>query len=66
MRDYPHPDTPVAAGIDEHAAGGAIEQTRFDQDTARRRVMICSTEEARSVNILSLYDMKEHVWLATC
>ena len=37
MRDYPDVVTPVVARIDEHAAGGAIEQSRFDQDTARRR-----------------------------
>ena len=33
---YPDPDPPAVAPIDPHAADAAVEQTRFDQDTARR------------------------------
>ena len=32
---YPDPDPPAVAPIDPHAADAALEQTRFDQDTAR-------------------------------
>ena len=44
---YPDPDLPVVAPIDPHAADAAVEQTRFDQDTARRAEIIRSTQEVR-------------------
>ena len=33
---YPDPDPPAFAPIDPQAADAAVEQTRFDHDTARR------------------------------
>ena len=46
---YPDPDPPVVAPIDPKAANAAVEQTRFDQDTARRAEMFRSAQEARSI-----------------
>ena len=46
---YRDPDAPAVAAIDPHAADAAVEQTRFDQDTARRAEIIRSAQEARSV-----------------
>ena len=48
---YADPDPPVVAPIDPHAADAAVEQTRFDQDTARRAESKRSAQEARSVQI---------------
>ena len=48
---YPDPDPPVVAPIDPHAADAAVEQPRFDQDTARRAEIIRSAQEARSGQI---------------
>ena len=48
---YPDPDPPAVAPIDLDAADAAVEQTRFDQDTARRAEIIRSAQEARSVQI---------------
>ena len=48
---YPDPHPPAVAPIDPHAADAAVEQTRFDRDTARRAEMIRSAQEARSVQI---------------
>ena len=48
---YPDPDAPAVGPIDPHAANAAVEQTRFDQDTARRAEIIRSAQEARSVEI---------------
>ena len=48
---YPDPDLPAIAPIDSQAADAAVEQTRFDQDTARRAEIIRSAQEARSVQI---------------
>ena len=48
---YPHPELPAVAPIDPHAADAAVEQTRFDQHTARRAEIIRSAQEARSVQI---------------
>ena len=48
---YPDPDPPAVAPIDPHAEDAAVEQTRFDQDTARRAEIRRSAQEARSVQI---------------
>ena len=48
---YRDPHPPAVAPIDPHAADAAVEQTRFDQDTARRAEIIRSAQEARSVQI---------------
>ena len=51
MKAYPVPDPRAVAAIDPHAADAAVEQTLFDQDTARRADLIRSAREARSVRI---------------
>ena len=48
---HPDPDHPAVAPIHPHAADAAVEQTRFDQDKARRAYIIRSAQEARSVQI---------------
>ena len=60
---YPDPDPPAVAPIDPHAADAAVEQTRFDQDTARRAEMIRSAQEARSVQIRRQFIEKMPGWL---
>ena len=50
-RVYPDPHPPAAAPNDPHTADAAVEQTRFDQDTARRAGFLRSAQEARSVQI---------------
>ena len=44
---YPNPDPPAVSPFDPHAAETAVEQTWFDQDTARRAEIIRSAQEAR-------------------
>ena len=61
---YPDPDSPAVAPIDPHAADAAVEQTRFDQDTARRAEIIRSAQEARSVQIRRQFI--KYAWMATC
>ena len=60
---YPDPDPPAVAPIDPHAADKALEQTRFDQDTARRAEIIRSAEEARSVQIRRQFNKNMPGWL---
>ena len=43
---YPDPDPQTVAPFDPHAG---VEQTRYDQGTARRAKIIRSAQEARSV-----------------
>ena len=43
------PDPPAGAPIHPHAADAAVEQTQFDQDTARRAEILRSAQETRSV-----------------
>ena len=62
---YPDPDPPEVAPIDPHAADAAVEQTRFDQDTARRAEIIPSAHEARSVQIRRQF-IKKNAWMVTC
>ena len=50
-KTYPDPDPSVVAPIDPHAADAAAEQTRFDQDTARRAPILRSAQEARLVQV---------------
>ena len=52
---YPDPDPSAVAPIDPHASDRAVEQTRFDQDTARCSEIIRSAQEARSVQIRRQY-----------
>ena len=60
---YPDPDPPAVAPIDPHAADRAVEQTRFDQDTARRAEIIRSAQEARSVQIRRQFIKNMPEWL---
>ena len=60
---YPDPDPPAVAAIDPHAADRAVEQTRFDQDTARRAEIIRSAQEARSVQIRRQFIKNMPGWL---
>ena len=60
---YLHPDPPAVAPIDPHAADAAVEQTRFDQDTARRAEIIRSAQEARSVQIRRQFIKNMPGWL---
>ena len=60
---YPDPDPPAVAPIDPHAADRAVEQTRFDQDTARRAEIIRSAQEARSVQIRRQFIKNMPGWL---
>ena len=60
---YPHPDPPAVAPIDPHAADAAVEQTRFDQDTARRAETIHSAQDARSVQIRRQFIKNLPGWL---
>ena len=60
---YPHPDPPAVAPIDAHAADAVVEQTRFDQETARRAEIIRSAQEACSVQIRRQFIKKMPGWL---
>ena len=60
---YPDPDPPAFATIDPHAADGAVEQTRSDQDTACREELIRSAPEARSVQIRGQFIKNMPRWL---
>ena len=53
-KTYPDPDTPAVAPFDAHAAGATAEQTRFDQNTARRCIKLCSRSTFSS-NRASIY-----------
>ena len=59
---YPDPDPPAVAPIDPHAADAAVEQTRFDQDTARCAEIIRSAQ-ARSVQIRRQFIKNMPGWL---
>ena len=60
---YPDPDPPAVAPFDPHAADAAVEQTRFDQDTARRAERIRSAQEARSVQNIRQFIKNMPGWL---
>ena len=60
---YPDPDPPAVAPIDAHAEDAAVEQTRFDQYTARRVEIIRSAQEVRSVQIRRQFIKNMIEWL---
>ena len=60
---YPDPDHPGVAAIDPHAADAAVEQTRFDENTARRAEIIRFAQEARSVQIRRQFIKNLPGWL---
>ena len=63
MKAYPDPNHPAVAPIDEHAADAAAEQTRIDQDNARRAEIMRSAQEARSVQIRLQFIKNMPGWL---
>ena len=62
-KTYPDPDPSAVAPIDPHAADAAVEQTRFDQDRARRPQIIRCAQEARSVQIRRQFIKNMPGWL---
>ena len=52
---YPDPDLPTVAPIDAHAADAVVERTRFEQEAASCTELLRSAQEARSVQIRSIY-----------
>ena len=64
-KTYPDADLPAVAPIDPRAADTAVEQTRFDQDRARRAEIIRSAQEARSVQIRRQFIKNMPRWLRT-
>ena len=60
---YPDPDRPAVAPIDPHSADAAVEQTWFDQDTARRAEIMRSAQLARSVQIRRQFIKNMPGWL---
>ena len=60
---YPDPDPPAVAPIDAHAADAVVERTRCDQETVRRAEIICSAQEARSVQNRRQFIKNLPVWL---
>ena len=62
-KTYLDPDPPAVAPIDPHAADPAVDQTRFDQDTARRLKILRHAQEARSVQNRRQSIKNMPVWL---
>ena len=63
FKAYLDPNPPAVAPIDGAAANAAVEQTRFDQDTARRAEIIRSAQEARSNQIKQQFIGNMPGWL---
>ena len=63
FKAYPDPNPPAVAPTDGAAADAALEQTRFDQDTARRAEIIRSAQEARSNQIRRQFIKNMPGWL---
>ena len=61
-KTYLNPDPPAVAPIDPHAADAAVEQTQFDQDTARC-ADIRSAQESRSIQIRRQFIKTMPGWL---
>ena len=63
FKAYPDPNPPAVVPIDAAAADAAAEQTRFDQETARRAEIIRSAQEARSHRIRRQFIKNMPGWL---
>ena len=65
MKAYPDPDPDprAVAPVDPHALDAAVEQTRFDQDTARRAEKRRFAREAVSAQIRRQFSKKMPRWL---
>ena len=50
-QQYPDPNPRAVAPIDAAASNAAVEQTRFDQETAHRAEIMRSAQEARAHQI---------------
>ena len=65
LKAYPDPNPPAVAPIDGAAPDAAVEQTRFDSETARRAEIIHSAQQARSTQIRSQFIKNMPGWLRT-
>ena len=63
LKAYPDPNPPAVAPIDGAAPDAAVEQTRFDQDTARHAEIIRSAQEASSNQIRRQFIKNMPGWL---
>ena len=63
LKAYPDPNPPAVAPIDSAAPDAAVEQTLFDQDTARRAEIKRSAQKARSNQIRRPFLKKMPGWL---
>ena len=63
LKAYPDPDPPAVAPINGAAPDAAVEQTRFDSDTARRAEIIRSAQEARATQIKRQFIKNMPGWL---
>ena len=62
-KTYLDSDAPAVAPNDPHAADAAVEQTRFDQDTARQAEIKRSAQDAGSVQIRRHFIKNVFGWL---
>ena len=63
MKAYPDPFPPAVEPLDAHAVDATAEQTRLDQNTARRSEILRSSQEARSVKIRRQLFRNMPAWL---
>ena len=63
LKAYPDPNPPAVAPIDGAAPDAAVEQTRFDSETARRAEIIHSAQQARSTQIRRQFIKNMPGWL---
>ena len=63
LKAYPDPTLVPVAPIDGAAPDAAVEQTRFDQETARNAEQLRSAQEARSIQIRRQFIKNMPGWL---
>ena len=63
LKAYPEPTLVPVAPIDGAAPDAAVEQTRFDQETARNAEQLRSAQEARSIQIRRQFIKNMPGWL---
>ena len=63
LKAYPDPTLVPIAPIDGAAPDAAVEQTRFDQETARNAEQLRSAQEARSIQIRRQFIKNMPGWL---
>ena len=64
MKSYPDPNPPAVVPIDGHTPDAAVEQTPFDQETARWAGIVPSAQEARSLQLRRYFIKNMPGWLA--